>query len=157
MLGPARGDLAEEDDDAFSYARVSFSSPGMPGILCRQCDVRHVFAQRRFSGRVSHAASLWLDLAEGRLRLDRLSRNGAGSTFFPWAMPIPREATKVSPAPSSAPQRHPSGCVVDRLRLSDRHRGRGGRGLETAKGEVTWRTSVPSRRSAVSCRARSSP
>src|ERR1700730_5427813 len=94
MLGPARGDLAEEDDDAFSYARVSFSSPGMPGILCRQCDVRHVFAQRRFSGRVSHAASLWLDLAEGRLRLDRLSRNGAGSTFFPWAMPIPREATK---------------------------------------------------------------
>jgi len=36
----------------------------------------------------------WLDLAEGRLRLDRLSRNGGGSTFFPWASPIPREARK---------------------------------------------------------------
>ena len=94
MLGAARGDLAEEDYDAFSYARVSFSSPGMPDLLCRPCDVRHVFSQRGCSGRASHAASLWLDLAEGRLRLDRLSRNGAGSTFFPWAMPIPREATK---------------------------------------------------------------
>src|SRR6266567_1084020 len=94
MLGAARGDLAEEDDDAFSYASVSFSSPGMPGILCRPCEVRHVFSQRRCSGRASHAAALWLDLAEGRLRLDRLSRNGAGSTFFPWAKPIPREATK---------------------------------------------------------------
>jgi hypothetical protein len=45
-------------------------------------------------GRASHTASLRLDLAKGRLRLDRLSRNGAGSTFFPWAAPIPREATK---------------------------------------------------------------
>jgi uncharacterized protein (DUF736 family) len=33
-------------------------------------------------------------LAEDRLRLDRLSRNGGGSTFFPWASPIPREARK---------------------------------------------------------------
>src|ERR1700688_3364336 len=46
---------------------------------------------------------------------------------------IPREARK-------SPLRHPpltfrpaSGCVVDRLRLTDRHRGRGGRGLETAR------------------------
>jgi uncharacterized protein (DUF736 family) len=48
----------------------------------------------------------WLDLAEDRLRLDRLSRNVVGSTFFPWALhptgqtprdpgsPIPREARK---------------------------------------------------------------
>ena len=35
-------------------------------------------------GARDHTASPWLDLAEGRLRLDRLSRNGAGSTFFPW-------------------------------------------------------------------------
>jgi hypothetical protein len=41
--------------------------------------------------------SSWLDLARGRLRLDRLSHNGAGSTFFPWAMPIPREARKQAP------------------------------------------------------------
>src|SRR5260370_17208697 len=93
MLGEARGCLAGEDYNAFSYARVSFSSLGMPDLLWSPCEVRHVFSQRRCSGRASHAASLWLDLAEGRLRLDRLSRNGAGSTFFPWAKPIPREAT----------------------------------------------------------------
>ena len=37
-----------------------------------------------FSAR-ERLASLWLDLAEDRLRLDRLSRNAVGSTFFPWA------------------------------------------------------------------------
>jgi hypothetical protein len=35
-----------------------------------------------FSAR-EHLASHWLDLAEGRLRLDRLNRNGGGETFFP--------------------------------------------------------------------------
>jgi len=34
------------------------------------------------------------DLARDRLRLDRLSRNAGGETFFPWASPIPREARK---------------------------------------------------------------
>jgi hypothetical protein len=38
----------------------------------------------RFSAR-EHLASPWLDLAEDRLRLDRLSRNAVASTFFPWA------------------------------------------------------------------------
>ena len=37
-----------------------------------------------FSAR-EHLASHWLDLAEGRLRLDRLNRNGGSETFFPWA------------------------------------------------------------------------
>jgi hypothetical protein len=37
-----------------------------------------------FGAAATHGLS-WLDLARGRLRLDRLSRNGAGSTFFPWA------------------------------------------------------------------------
>jgi hypothetical protein len=46
-----------------------------------------------FSAR-EHLASHWLDLAEGRLRLDRLNRNGVGETFFPWVSPIPREARK---------------------------------------------------------------
>ena len=46
-----------------------------------------------FSAR-EHLTSHWLDLAEGRLRLDRLNRNGVGETFFPWASPIPREARK---------------------------------------------------------------
>jgi hypothetical protein len=36
----------------------------------------------------------WLDLAKGRLRLDRLCRNGGGETFFPWASPIPRDPRK---------------------------------------------------------------
>jgi len=48
-------------------------------------------------------ASFLADLARGRLRLDRLSRNGGGSTFFPWASPIPREARK-------SPRRHPPLC-----------------------------------------------
>jgi hypothetical protein len=46
-----------------------------------------------FSAR-EHRTSHWLDLAEGRLRLDRLNRNGGGETFFPWASPIPREPRK---------------------------------------------------------------
>src|SRR5258705_2277602 len=41
--------------------------------------------------------------------------------------------------------------------LTDRHRGRGGRGLETQTGEETWLPSVRSRRSETISRARSSP
>jgi len=52
-----------------------------------------------FVAREPHGLS-WLDLAKDRLRLDRLCRNGAGETFFPWAAPIPREARKF-------PRRHP--------------------------------------------------
>jgi hypothetical protein len=71
----------------------------------------------------------WLDLAEGRLRFARLSRNGGVATFFPWALPIPRESRK-------SRRRHPplcfrpkDWCGGDDLRLADRHRGRDGRGL----------------------------
>jgi hypothetical protein len=46
------------------------------------------------SGAREHLGSHWLDLAEGRFRLDRLNRNGSGETFFPLASPIPREARK---------------------------------------------------------------
>jgi uncharacterized protein (DUF736 family) len=49
-----------------------------------------------FSAR-EHLASHWLDLAEGRLRLDRLNRNGGGETFFPWASPIPRAGQESLP------------------------------------------------------------
>jgi hypothetical protein len=80
-----------------------------------------------------YLASPWLDLAEDRLRLDRLSRNAAGLTFFPWAKAHSSRGKKVSPPSSSAALRPASGCVVDRLRPVDRHRGRGGRGLETSK------------------------
>jgi uncharacterized protein (DUF736 family) len=54
-----------------------------------------------FSAR-EHLASHWLDLAEGRLRLDRLNRNGSGETFFPWAKAHSSRDKKVSPPPSSA-------------------------------------------------------
>lgn len=108
-----------------------------------------------------HGASPWLDLAEDRLRLDRLSRNVAASTFFPWTdhptgqargtpdRPIPRETRKSPrrrPPLRYGPRATPShirrkggdgtptvGCVADRPRPADRHRGRDGRGLENSK------------------------
>jgi hypothetical protein len=55
--------------------------------------VRHIFSQKAVR-RATTLASSWLDLAKDRLRLDRLSRNGVGETFFPWATPIPRETRK---------------------------------------------------------------
>jgi hypothetical protein len=86
----------------------------------------------------------WLDLAEDRLRLDRLSRNGGRCDFLPLGAP-PRGATSARtpvrpflakqqsrPPPSSASLWPARGCGVDRLRPFDRHRGRGGRGFETA-------------------------
>ena len=51
------------------------------------------------------------DLARGRLRLDRLSRNGVGETFFPWASSIPREARK-------SHRRHPPLCSGPRAGAS---------------------------------------
>src|SRR3546814_5809520 len=55
------------------------------------------------------------------------------STFFPWAKAHSSRGKKVSPPSSSAALRPASGCVVDRPRPVDRHRGRGGRGLENSK------------------------
>src|SRR5713101_3779305 len=72
----------------------------------------------------------WLDLAEGRLRLDRLCRNGGRIDFLPLGFAHSSRAKKVSPPPSSAALRPEDGCVVDRPRPADRHRGRDGRGLE---------------------------
>jgi hypothetical protein len=79
-----------------------------------------------------HLVPQWLDLAEGRLRLDRLSRNGGRIDFLPLGFAHSSRVKKVS-------RRHPplrcgpNGCGADRLRLSDRHRGRGGRGLDNIK------------------------
>jgi uncharacterized protein (DUF736 family) len=70
-------------------ATASFLPPGTPGILRAATNVGHVFSRASCSAR-EHTASQWLDLAEGRLRLDRLSRNGGGATFFPWPSAIPR-------------------------------------------------------------------
>ena len=77
---------------AHCYARLSFASPDQAGVLCGSLDIRHVFSPVLSDVRTTRP--LWLDLAKGRLRLDRLGRNGGGETFFPWASPIPREARK---------------------------------------------------------------
>ena len=68
---------------AFLRAMFSFPSPGMRDLLRGPIASWHV-SQMLFSAR-EHRASHWLDLAEGRLRLDRLNRNGGSETFFPWA------------------------------------------------------------------------
>jgi hypothetical protein len=73
--------------------------------------------------RADHTASPWLDLAEGWLRLDRLSRNGGRVGFLPLGFP-PQGAGPVGtpvrpflasqeslPPPSSAALRPASGCV----------------------------------------------
>ena len=80
--------LLDNNGDAFLHDRVSFPSPGILGLLCGSIASWHV-SKMLFSAR-EHLTSHWLDLAEGRLRLDRLNRNGGGETFFPWALPIPR-------------------------------------------------------------------
>src|SRR5229473_2933952 len=54
-------------------------------------------------------------------------------TFFPWAEARSSRGKKLPSLPSFAVLRPEGGCVADRLRLPDRHRGRGGRGLETSK------------------------
>ena len=53
-------------------------------------------------------------------------------TFFPWAC-RPFLASQESFAPPSSAALRPCGCVADRIRLADRHRGRGGLGLENSK------------------------
>ncbi len=95
----------------------------------------------------------WPDLAEGRLRLERLCHNGWSRLSSPADAPPARcagtpdrrhssRSNKVAPAPSSAALRSqssphrasatgtPRRCGVARLRPPDRHRGRNGAGSE---------------------------
>lgn len=68
----------------FLHASVSFSSLRKPGVLCELLDIRQISCSGTLSGQARPPRPLlWLDLAEGRLRLDRLGRNGCASTFFP--------------------------------------------------------------------------
>jgi hypothetical protein len=126
-------------------ARQGFYSFALEtGPLCGLANIRHAFSQDAIQ-RARAPRLSWLDLAGGRLRLYRLSRNGGRIDFLPLGAPPraqaalgPRSAhssrgKKVSRPPSSAALRPASGCVVDRLRPPDRHRGRGGRGLENSK------------------------
>jgi hypothetical protein len=80
---------------------ASLPSPGMPDILRAAPDDARSYPEDAVR-RADHTASPRLHLAEGRLRLDRLSRNGGGSTFFPWAEAHSSRGKKLPPPPSSA-------------------------------------------------------
>jgi uncharacterized protein (DUF736 family) len=67
-------------------------------------------------------ASPWLDLAGNRLRLDRLSHNAAGSTFFPWAKAHSSRGKKVFP-PASAAALRPLGHPIAQARWRPRPAG----------------------------------
>src|SRR5882757_6463236 len=120
-----------------------------------------------FSAR-EHLTSHWLDLAEGRLRLDHLNRNGVGETFFPWAttprvgargdpgLPIPRASQESPPPPSSAALRPERVRRRSPSALRSPSRPRWSRARKQ-QGEVTWLTSAHSRSSARNSRARLSP
>jgi hypothetical protein len=134
----------------FAMRRLPFCTLGflfprpISGTSCALCLMSATSSPRVLFSACDPRGLSWRDLAEGRLRLDRLSRNGGRIDFLPLGLP-PRatsragtrfahssRAKKVSPLPSSAALR-PGGCVVDRLRPADRHRGRGGRGLAISK------------------------
>ena len=99
------------------------------------------------------------DLAEGRLRLDGLCRNGGLQTFFPCRTPPTRRAArgpregrhssrnkKVLVPPSSTSFRPASGCGGRRSgRLSPSRPHRAGSKHES-KGDYQWLPSAPSRR-----------
>src|SRR4029077_18283201 len=66
--------------------------------------------------RFDHMASLWLDLAVGRLSPRSTEPQRRRTDFLPLGFAHSSRAKKVSPSPSSAALRPASGCVVNRLR-----------------------------------------
>ena len=94
---------------------------------------------------------LWLDLAEGRLRLDRLWTQRLridSSSPDAWASFLARQETRwpavlrcSGPWVTLSREREGTptgGCVADRLRPFDRHRGRDGRGLEDSRSQENY-------------------
>jgi hypothetical protein len=67
----------------FVSATASYLSPLVPDLLSEERNVRRVFPHAGCSC-PNHTASRWLDLAEGRLRLDRLAAT-ATQNFLPLA------------------------------------------------------------------------
>src|SRR5262249_30356426 len=127
-------------------------SLGLPAVLRRTFQVSHDFSRGCCSARTLGLSLA--DLARGRLRLDRLSRNGVAETFFPWASPIPREARKSPPRhpPLRSGPRAGASSIASGLQIAIEAAMVAG---SNSKGEVIWLTSVPSRSPATSTRARS--
>src|SRR5258706_15525511 len=111
---------------AFPYARVSVPSSVAPDLLRGPCLPRLLLA--RLSGaRPPRPLDGVISPQDGKasIALPQWRRRD----FLPLGCAHSSRTKKVSPPPSSAALR-PRGCVVDRLRPVDRHRGRDGRGLE---------------------------
>ena len=108
-----------------------------------------------FNRTLSIRPLLWPDLAEGRLRLDRLAATPPDD-FLPLGYAHSSRDKKLARLASFATLRPACRCVANRLRPVDRHRGRDGRGLENSEqGELLWLTLAHSRNPATSSRAKS--
>ena len=147
------------------HATASSVAPATREVLRAATEFRQVFSRGWASTR-GHTASQWLGSGRRPAAPRSPGPQWRRVDFLPLGAPPRGQARgtpeahssrgkKVAPPPSSAALRRASACVVDRLRPADRHRGRGGRGLEFNQGEVTWPTSVLSRSPARSSRARS--
>src|ERR1700675_4987551 len=121
--------------------------------LVRANDIRLLLTAAE---RANHAASHGLIWPKDGCASIAFAATESVRLSSPGLRPFLAEDKKVSPPPSSAALRPEDGCVVDRLRPADRHRGRDGRGLEQP-GEMTWRTSALSRNPARNSRARFEP
>jgi hypothetical protein len=152
---PPRGvngpDASRQCDPILRWRLFSPTATSPCAVLIDRC--RHVFPTS--VGARDDTASLWLDLAEDQLRLDRLIRNGCSATFFPWPSAIPREARKrrhSHPSLTLRPAWAGASTIVHGPWIA----------IEAAMvagskqlGEVTWRISVHSRSQAASSRAKS--
>ena len=121
-----RASAMSRDVARLFHASVSLSSPFGSALLYAPLSASHEFSRDAVGHRVPCRLS-WLDRAKDRLRLDRLDARATVGLSSPGLTPIPR-GSQESP-PSTLKLAGTRECVVDRLRPSDRHRGRDGRGL----------------------------
>jgi hypothetical protein len=105
----------------------------MPDLLRKASNLRQVFSLHKiFGARTTQPLHglIWPKAGFASIAWPQRRHQ----TFFPWACrPFLALAKKVWCLPSSAALWLASECVIDRLRHNDRHRGRGGRGLEISK------------------------
>jgi len=79
-----------------------------------------------FSTRTHRASVMARSGRRPACALDRLSRNAVAATFFPLGFAHSSRTKKVACDSILRCASRPYGCVADRLRPTDRHRGRGG-------------------------------